>query len=187
MSKLNEPFESKSKFAARVGVTKGRISQLVAAGLPVRGDGSIDIEAALAWMEANLDPAKRNKGGAKREDIAAGGAAIRGGAGTASGMPSLGEARRLHLIVQIERAKIALQQERGKLIDADQASVTVFNRARAERDAHIAWVQRSAPILAGELCSDPVKTFALLDKLMREHLEHLANTPLDVLKNAASS
>lgn len=185
MSKLNEPFESKSKFAARVGVTKGRISQLVAAGLPVREDGSIDIEAALAWMEANLDPAKRNKGGTKREALITGGA--KDGAGTSSGMPSLGEARRLHLIVQIERAKIALQQERGQLIDAEQASATVFNRARAERDAHIAWVQRSAPIIAGELCSDPAKTFAVLDRLMREHLDCLADTPLDVLQHVADN
>jgi hypothetical protein len=171
MTKLNEAFESKSEFAARVGVTKGRVSQLVAAGLPVREDGKIDIETGLAWMEANLDPAKRNKGGAKIEDEMDGG-------------PSLAEARRLHLIVQIQRAKIALRQERGELISADQAKITIFNRARAERDSHIAWVQRSAPILAGELGCDPAQMFAALDRLMREHLEHLADTPLDVLKDA---
>ncbi len=171
MTKLNEVFESKSQFAARVGLSKGRISQLIANGLPVREDGGVDIEAGLAWMEANLDPAKRNKGGAappeKKEE-----------------MLSLSEARRLHLIVQIERAKISLKQERGDLIDANQATITVFNRARAERDAHIAWVQRSAPILAGELGCDAAQMFAALDRLMREHLEHLADTPLDVLKNA---
>ncbi len=171
MTKLNEAFESKSLFAARVGLSKGRVSQLVAAGLPVREDGRVDIEAGLAWMESNLDPAKRNKGGAKIEEEKDNG-------------PSLGEARRMHLIVQIERAKIALKQERGELISADQATVTVFNRARAERDAHIAWVQRSAPILAGELGCDPAQMFAALDRLMREHLEHLADTPLDVLKDA---
>lgn len=129
MTKLNEAFESKSQFATRVGVTKGRVSQLVAAGLPVREDGRIDIEAGLAWLEANLDPAKRNKGGTKIEAEK-----------DSYGGPSLGEARRMHLIVQIERAKIALKQERGELINADQATITVFNRARAERDAHIAWV-----------------------------------------------
>lgn len=171
MTKLNEAFESKSQFAARVGLSKGRISQLVAAGLSVRGDGKIDIEAGLEWLEANLDPAKRNKGGTKHEP-------------TNDSMPSLGEVRRMHLLVQIERAKIALKQERGDLIDANQATVTVFNRARAERDAHIAWVQRSAPILAGELGCDAAQMFAALDRLMREHLEHLADTPLDVLKNA---
>lgn len=171
MTKLNEVFESKSQFAARVGLSKGRISQLVADGLPVREDGAIDIEAGLAWMEANLDPAKRNKGGTKGDEEKYNG-------------PSLGEARRLHLIVQIERAKIALKQERGDLIDADHAMATVFVRARVERDAHIAWVQRSAPVIASELGCDPAKAFTVLDRLMREHLEHLADTPLDVLKDA---
>lgn len=28
---------------------------------------------------------------------------------------------------------------------------TVFARARAERDAHMAWVQRTAPLLAAEV------------------------------------
>ena len=50
MPKLNS-LESKSDFAARVGLTKGRISQLVAEGLPVRADGQIDVAEGLAWIE----------------------------------------------------------------------------------------------------------------------------------------
>lgn len=86
--------------------------------------------------------------------------------------------------MQIERAKIALKQERGDLIDADHAMATVSCGRMVERDAHIAWVQRSAPVIASELGCDPVKAFTILDRLMREHLEHLADTPLDVLKDA---
>ena len=56
--------ETKTAFAARVGLTKGRISQLVAEGLPVRADGRIDVAEGLAWIETNLDPARRYKGGA---------------------------------------------------------------------------------------------------------------------------
>ena len=56
--------ETKTAFAERVGLTKGRISQLVAEGLPVRADGQIDVAEGLAWIEANLDPARRYKGGA---------------------------------------------------------------------------------------------------------------------------
>ena len=63
MTKLNTS-ETKTTFAARVGLTKGRISQLVAEGLPVRDDGQIDVAEGLAWIEDNLDPARRNKGGA---------------------------------------------------------------------------------------------------------------------------
>jgi hypothetical protein len=169
--KLNAETETKAAFAARVGLTRGRISQLVADGLPVRGDGRIDVEAGLAWMEQNLDPAKRNKGGSMK---------------TENNSPSLAEARRLHLIVQVQRAKLALEQERGRLIDADEATATVFARARAERDAHIAWVQRCAPLIAGELGADPNRTFAVLDRLMREHLDYLSETPLESLRDAGS-
>jgi hypothetical protein len=56
--------ESKTAFAARVGLTKGRISQLIAEGLPVRADGRIDVAVGLAWIEDNLEPARRNRGGA---------------------------------------------------------------------------------------------------------------------------
>ncbi len=164
--------ETKAEFAERVGLTRGRISQLIAEGLPVRADDRIDVEAALAWMENNLDPAKRNKGGTT--------------APASSGALTMADARRLYMVTQVQRARLAYDKERGKLIDADDAQRTVFARAKAERDAHIAWVQRSAPIMAGELGLETGPVFTLLDRLMREHLEHLASTPLGGLFNADS-
>lgn len=162
MPKLDQA-ESKTEFATRVGLTKGRISQLVADGLPVRPDGQIDVAAGLTWIEANLDPARRYKGGAP----------------VATGRTStLAEAKRLHEIVKVQRAKLAYEREQGNLIDAADARRTVFARARAERDAHLAWVQRTAPLLAAEVGADPRTTFAALDRMMREHLEHLADLPL---------
>lgn len=166
MPKLDRA-ETKTEFAARVGLTKGRVSQLLAEGLPVRPDGRINIVAGLAWMETNLDPSRRNKGGVA-------------GQGTAS----IADVRRAHLLVQVQRARLAYDKERGKLIDTDAATMTVFARARAERDAHLAWIQRAAPALAAELGADPRATFAALDRLMREHLEHLADTPLGNLRDA---
>ena len=163
MTKLDS-HETKTAFAARVGLTKGRISQLVAEGLPVRSDGRIDVAEGLAWIETNLDPARRNKGGTA--------------AAPARVSTTLAEAKRLHEIVKVQRARLAFEREQGKLIDADEARRTVFARARAERDAHLAWVQRTAPLLAAELDADPRATFATLDRMMREHLEHLADLPL---------
>jgi hypothetical protein len=162
MPKLNQ-VEAKTAFAERVGLTKGRISQLVAEGLPVRADGQIDVAEGLAWIQNNLDPSRRYRGG-----VPAVGA--RGS--------TLAEAKRLHEIVKVQRAKLAYEREQGKLIDADEARGTVFARARSERDAHLAWVQRTAPLLAAEVSADPRATFAALDRMMREHLEHLADLPL---------
>jgi len=166
MPKLDRA-ESKTEFAARVGLTKGRISQLIAEGLPVRPDGTIDVEAGLAWMERNLDPSRRGKGGAT----------------ATAGTPSVAEVRRMLMLVQVQRARLAYDKERARLIDADAATATIFARARAERDAHMAWVQRAAPLIAAETGADPRVAFAVLDRLMREHLEHLADTPLGSLRD----
>lgn len=169
MTKLNT-VETKTEFAARVGLTKGRISQLVADGLPVQPDGTIAIAEGLAWMESNLDSARRNKGGTP--------------APAASGTLSLSEARRMYMVVQVQRARLAYDKERGQVIDAKEAAAAVFSRAKAERDAHMAWVSRTAPLLAAETGTDPQMTFAALDRFMREHLEHLSDTPVWSLRDA---
>lgn len=168
MTKLDS-HETKTAFATRVGLTKGRISQLVAEGLPVRADGQIDVAVGLAWIEDNLDVARRNKGGAV----------------PTRATTTLAEAKRLHEIVKVQRAKLAFEREQGQLVETAAATRTVFARARAERDAHLAWVQRTAPLLAAELGADPRATFAALDRMMREHLEHLADLPLGSLSDGA--
>ncbi len=94
---------------------------------------------------------------------------------------TMAEARRLHEIFKVQRAKLAFEKEQGKLIDVADAERTVFARAKAERDAHIAWAQRSAPLMAAELGVKTGPMFTVLDRLMREHLEHLAETPLEEL------
>ena len=47
---------SKSAFARLVGKSPGRISQMIAAGLPVEPDGTIDIARGKIWMQENIDP-----------------------------------------------------------------------------------------------------------------------------------
>ena len=71
----------------------------------------------------------------------------KGGAPAVTGKSAtLTEARRLHEIVKVQRARLAYERERGMLIDAGAAERTVFARAKAERDAHLA--------------NDPVKSAA---------------------------
>jgi hypothetical protein len=81
-------------------------------------------------------------------------------------------------LLAFQRAKLAFEKEQGQLVETLAATRTVFARARAERDAHMAWVQRTAPLLAAEVRADPRATFAALDRMMREHLEYLADMPL---------
>jgi hypothetical protein len=49
----------KSEAALLLGITKSRISQLIARGLPVDANGLIDVDDARNWIEQNTDHARR--------------------------------------------------------------------------------------------------------------------------------
>jgi len=123
---------TKAAFARRIGVSAARISQLINRGMPVRSDGRIEVAEALAWLDDNLDTSKRaggirpppcaetggdgdGRGGASVGGRSTGGAAVgpgRIGVGSAiggPGGPSLAEAKRLHELVKVQRAKLALR------------------------------------------------------------------------------
>ena len=46
----------KSDLAARLGISRPRVSQLVKAGMPVLQDGRVELAAARAWIAARVDP-----------------------------------------------------------------------------------------------------------------------------------
>lgn len=81
-------------------------------------------------------------------------------------------------IVKVARARLRLETEKGRLVSRDEVKVAVFNRARRERNAHLAWALRVSPLLASDLGVDPALLFTALDRHLREHLADLAKTPL---------
>ena len=165
--------EAKGSFARRVGLTPGRISQLVAEGLPVRPDGKVDVAEALAWMEANLDPRRRIVGKANAAKVSATVAEIND-QDDASPSGSLVEAKTEHEWLKVQRARLELRKTEGELIE----------RAKAERDAYSAWAMRVAPTIAAELGCDPGALWRVLDRELRQHQAQLADMPLEDL-NAA--
>jgi DNA-binding transcriptional regulator YdaS (Cro superfamily) len=48
------PDVSKSAFARHLGVSPGRVSQYIAQGLPVRWNGTVNIEKAERWIRKNV-------------------------------------------------------------------------------------------------------------------------------------
>lgn len=58
---------TKAEFARRLGVTRGRVSQYAAMGMPVRLDRRLDLSVALQWVRDNIGPTYRPAGG---EDVA---------------------------------------------------------------------------------------------------------------------
>ncbi len=57
---------TKAALAAELGITKGRVSQYVKAGMPVREDGKLDREAALGWTKLNRSTFRSGDKGAAR-------------------------------------------------------------------------------------------------------------------------
>ncbi|MEO1511998.1 MAG: hypothetical protein AAFU70_08000 [Planctomycetota bacterium] len=153
------PIITKAAFADMVGVSKARVSQLISKGLPLTAAGKVPRDEALAWYRENISPHRRKADRHSIED----------------------DPRRALERTRAELAELELAKARGQLVDRDAARRAVFERARAERDAHLAFVARAAPELAAESDADPAALFAALDRMMREHLAQLAETPFDAL------
>ena len=192
---MTEPGDSQRQFAGRVGLSQGRITQLVKEGLPLLGNGRIDVDAALRWLEQNLDHARSARAkGASPETVSeppprpepvpkakpvppAPPRQAASPVAPAVGGVTMAEARRQHEIVRVANARLKFDKERGKLVNKDDVKILVFNRARKERNAHLAWIMRAAPLMAADLQVDPTLMFSVLDRHVREHLSDLAKIP----------
>lgn len=150
---------TKAALAEELGLAKSRITQLIAKGLPLTPNGRVPRAEALAWYHDNISPTRRK---AMRDKPAC-------------------DARSQLDDLRIERERLALERDKGQLVNRAAIEKAVFERARAERDAHLAWATRIAAPLAAELGADPTATFAALDRLMREHLSELSGTTLSEL------
>ena len=186
---MSEAGESQRAFARRIGLSQPRVNQLIKEGLPVLANGRVDTEAAILWLEQNLD---RERSARAREGSAG---AVTGAGGSRQGKPAaapplapplpaaaagapMAEVRRQHEIVKVARARLRFETERGKLVSRDDVRILVFTRARRERNAHLAWIMRVAPLMAADLGVDPSRMFSVLDRHVRDHLADLAKIPL---------
>ena len=161
---------SQRAFAKAAGIKQGRVSQLVADGLPVAEDGKIDEAAGKGWIAANIDPDRRRGGGKtktpRRPDTGI--------------MESVSRLRGHKLVREAQLLDIELRRKNGELIDRGEAERVIFARARQERDAWLGFASRAAAVLAAEAGVDPGRAFQVLDRIIREHLAELAATPLDI-------
>ncbi|MBF0561961.1 MAG: hypothetical protein HQL37_08035 [Alphaproteobacteria bacterium] len=175
---------TKSDFARSVNLSAARISQLIALGLPVRPDGKIDPEPALAWMEDTLDRShRRGTRQAPPTPRLAPSAPTPAPAepprpATPMNM-SHAEIRRMLDLVRVQRAKLDLEKEKGELVSRNVIRGELFAWARQERDAWLAWSRRVAPLLAAEVQGDAGAVFALLDRHVREQLSDLAQPRIE--------
>lgn len=155
---------TKTAFAGHIGVTAGRVSQMISEGLPVLPNGKLPLDAAEAWYRANV---RQKADGSKHSSNL------------------LADVRLARESAQRDLLQMDIAKRTGALIDRKAVELALFDRARAERDAHMAWVSRVAPAIAAELGVDLTRLYATLDREMREHLQELSETPLaELLQDA---
>jgi hypothetical protein len=176
-------FETKSQFAERVGLSRGRITQLVKRGLPLCPEGKrVDVDAALQWMSATLDPAQtraqRRSGPAPsvpvlddtlEEDDAD---PLDG-----DGIPEGGydEARRRHEWLKVQKARLLLEQARGNLAPWAEVNDALAEWAGREREAWLRWAASVVPALSAEIKVDGAVLAPALRRAVEDHIRTLAS------------
>jgi hypothetical protein len=102
---------------------------LVREGLPLHRK-KVDFAEASAWLEANVDPARKN-----------------GWQGA-----SLNDLRRQREEVRVETSKLELAKARGELVEREAVKKFLTERARMERDQWLSWASAVSARLAAS-CS----------------------------------
>lgn len=150
---------SKAAFARSLGVSPTRVTRYVADGLPVRPGGKIDEDEGRRWIAENVDGHRQ---AAAKPSVAS----------TAAGQAA--QVRTAKMLRDIRLRDLEIKQREGELVSREDVARAVFGRARFERDAWIGFSSRASVALAAELGTDPARTFAAMDRLVREHLADLS-------------
>lgn len=158
---------SKKGFAELIGVTPGRVSQLITAGLPVERNNRIHVARGRDWLDRNIDPSRRRASGSQ----------LNAPAGLAGGFTSA-KAERDSAEAEIARLKANRLADRH--LDRRATLRVIEARAKMERDALIGWVNRAAPAIAVGTGADLSTITAILDREVREHLITIASITLEL-------
>ncbi|MBB4287620.1 hypothetical protein [Roseospira goensis] len=162
LPELDNEVVSKSELARRLGLSRGRVSQLVQDGMPTRDDGKLDEAEARAWYEANIDPSRRRgrpvasvSGPAGPDAPAtemAPGAPRNGPYGAShEGAPTdLTAWRTEHERLKAEERAMRLARERGETLPKADVARLFGDLGRHHRDTWSQFPTRVAPLLAAE-------------------------------------
>ena len=170
----------KSEFAKRLHVSKARVSQMVAQGMPVTADGKVDVPAALNWIEQHVDLShgRHNPTAATMPPSPAPAAQppapmLQAGADR---LPDPGRilltAKAKRALVELRRAERQERKETGELVEAADVQRAVENLFAVVKSRILAAGHRLGPRVAAE--PDAAKCASIIDDYLREALEELA-------------
>lgn len=182
-------FVPKSQIAKELGLSKARISQLTAAGLPTRPDGKVDRVKALAWYAANVreqmkpGPKSAAKSGLRDEHAEVHRAVSRAAGDMveqARGVRSVALAKKEAALAA--RAEMEAAKMRGDLVAVAEVQKAVYGMISNARNRLLGIGSKLGPALAME--NDPLTCQSLVDEQIREALEELKQyRPAGVISN----
>lgn len=158
---------STRELARRIGVTETALRKAEAKGRITREpDGQWDVEKTRRRMIETADPVRSPLAGA----VGAGTTQ----AGLSNDATPYARLRVAQLALKVEAQRMALDEDKGRLLDAVTANAAIDEIAGAMRDALLNWPARVSGMIAADLGVDP----HLVETLMQQHIT-------DLLKEAA--
>ena len=97
-----------------------------------------------------------------------------------SGVMTFLQARTANEVLKAQERKLRLARLKGELVERARAVTLLFRLGRQERDAWAQWPTRVAATLAAELNIPPHTMQTALERLVREHLNELADLQADL-------
>lgn len=166
MRKAPERIENKSQFAERVQLSKARVSQLVARGLPLTPDGRVRVVEALRWLRENIATESGRPSGSFEGS-------------TGNGAAEELETAKIRLtLAQAERAEMENAVRRGELVSKQEVIRAGRAVTRTTRDMFMNFSARHGAEIASELAVDPGTLIGLLESHIRQALNEAADQPM---------
>jgi hypothetical protein len=148
--------------ARRIGITETALRKAEATGRIGREpDGSWDIDKTRRRLVETADPV--------RSPLA------NGGGGAAGGDTPYARLKVAQLALKVEAQRLALDENKRRLLDVAEANATIDEIAGAMRDALLNWPARVSGLIAAELGVDP----HLLQTILQQHVTDLLSEAAD--------
>lgn len=182
---------SMCEYARQRGITEGAVRKAIKSGrISKEPDGTIDVERAdKAWLAntsaPRLDVPESNQPQQKQlipvpksaTDITRDTLAKHGQALAEDDAITYHHAKEANEILKNELIRLDVDVRKGKLIDRQKVYDHIFQLARQERDAWLAWPTRIANQLAAEEANlnDPSCLQLLLERYVRDYISELGD------------
>ena len=152
--------------ARRIGVTETALRKAEQTGRITREPGGQwDVDKTRRRMVETADPI--------RSPLAQSGGAF--GTGASADATPFARLKVAELALKVEARRLALDEEKGRLIDVQSANAAIDEIAGAMRDALLNWPARVSGLIAAGLGADP----HLVQTMLQQHVTDLLTEAAD--------